>query len=187
MRALPATIGQSERVVEGVFNLRARVDGNDVGYGTIAAAGAHATILHWTRNDGEVRAGDLLLLDAGVEVDSLYTADVTRTLPVSGAFSDAQRRVYDLVYAAQEAGIAAVRPGADFRAPHDAAMAVLAAGLYELGILDVEPEVALRTRPPAPRALHAARREPHAGPRRPRLRRRRARSSTTASCARATC
>ncbi len=144
VRALPAIIGQSEREVEGVFNLRARVEGNDVGYGTIAAAGAHATILHWTRNDGEVRAGELLLLDAGVEVDSLYTADVTRTLPVSGAFSDAQRRVYELVYAAQEAGIAAVRPGADFMAPHDAAMAVLADGLYELGILDVEPEDALR-------------------------------------------
>jgi Xaa-Pro aminopeptidase len=151
VRALPQAVGRSERVIEGVFNLRARVDGNDVGYGTIAAAGAHATILHWMRNDGEVRAGDLLLLDAGVEVDSLYTADVTRTLPVSGRFSDAQRRVYDLVFAAQEAGLAAVRPGADFRDPHDAAMAVLAAGLVDLGILDADPAEALRP----DRQLHA--------------------------------
>ena len=63
----PTAQGRGERVIEGVFNLRARVEGNDVGYGTIAASGSHATILHWTRNDGEVTRGDLLLLDAGVE------------------------------------------------------------------------------------------------------------------------
>ncbi|HEV2427704.1 MAG TPA: M24B family metallopeptidase, partial [Acidimicrobiales bacterium] len=151
VRALPGAVGQTERVVEGVFNLRARVDGNDVGYGTIAAAGSNATILHWMRNDGLVRDGDLLLLDAGVEVDSLYTADVTRTLPISGTFSDAQRRVYDLVYAAQEAAMAEVRPGADFVEPHRAAMRVLAAGLVELGVLDVDPDVAVRQ----DRQLHA--------------------------------
>ena len=67
--------------------LRARVEGNDVGYGTIAASGPHACVLHWTHNNGEVRAGELLLLDAGVEGNSLYTADITRTLPVSGKFS----------------------------------------------------------------------------------------------------
>jgi Xaa-Pro aminopeptidase len=144
VRALPSAEGRGERVVEGVFNLRARVEGNDVGYGTIAASGAHATILHWTRNDGPVRRGDLLLLDAGIEVRTLYTADVTRTLPVSGRFSPAQRRVYELVLAAQEAGIAAVRPGASFRAPHDAAMAVLAEGLVKMGVLTEEPATALR-------------------------------------------
>jgi Xaa-Pro aminopeptidase len=79
VRALPSSIDRSERIIEGVFNLRARVDGNDVGYNTIAASGSHATILHWTRNDGTVRAGDLLLVDAGVEGHDLYTADVTRT------------------------------------------------------------------------------------------------------------
>jgi Xaa-Pro aminopeptidase len=131
-------------VIEGIFNLRARVEGNDVGYDTIAASGARATILHWTRNDGAVRRGELLLLDAGVECHNLYTADVTRTMPVSGAFSPAQRRIYELVLAAQEAGIAAVRPGASFTAPHEAAMGVLAQGLFELGILKVEPELALR-------------------------------------------
>ncbi len=148
VRALPIAIGRSERVIEGVFNLRARVKGNDVGYSTIAASGAHATILHWTRNDGEVRAGDLLLLDAGVECHDLYTADVTRTLPVSGRFTKPQREIYEIVLAAQRAGIEAVRPGAAFRDPNTAAMKVLAQGLYDLGILKVEPEEAMRTELP---------------------------------------
>jgi Xaa-Pro aminopeptidase len=84
--------------------------GNGVGYDSICAAGDHANTLHWIKNTGEVREGDLVLLDAGVEVDSLYTADITRTLPVDGTFTDAQREIYDAVYAAQQAGIAAVRP-----------------------------------------------------------------------------
>jgi Xaa-Pro aminopeptidase len=144
VRALPSAEGRGERVIEGVFNLRARVEGNDVGYDTIAASGSHATTLHWTRNNGQVRRGDLLLLDAGIECDNLYTADVTRTMPISGTFSPAQRRVYELVLAAQTAGIAAVKPGANFVAPHDAAMAVLAEGLFEMGILKEEPTLALR-------------------------------------------
>jgi len=144
VRALPLAQGRGERVIEGVFNLRARVEGNDVGYDTIAASGSHATTLHWTRNDGEVHAGDLLLLDAGVECHNLYTADVTRTMPVSGKFSPAQRRIYELVLRAQKAGIAAVRPGVPFMAPNDAAMRVLAEGLHELGILEEDPETALR-------------------------------------------
>jgi Xaa-Pro aminopeptidase len=144
VRALPTAIERGERVIEGVFNLRARVEGNDIGYGTIAASGPHATTLHWQRNTGDVRSGDLLLLDAGVEGHELYTADVTRTMPINGTFSPAQRRIYDLVYAAQSAGIAAVRPGAQFMDPHDAAMKVLAQGLYDLGILKEEPDYALR-------------------------------------------
>ena len=75
---------RGERLVEGVFNGRARADGNAVGYDTIAASGPHACILHWTRNDGPVVPGDLILIDAGVELDSYYTADITRTLPVDG-------------------------------------------------------------------------------------------------------
>jgi Xaa-Pro aminopeptidase len=144
VRALPTAIERGERVIEGVFNLRARVEGNDIGYGTIAASGPHATTLHWQRNTGDVRSGDLLLLDAGVEGHELYTADVTRTMPISGKFSPAQRRIYDLVYAAQSAGIAAVKPGAKFMDPHEAAMKVLTQGLYDLGILKEEPEYALR-------------------------------------------
>jgi Xaa-Pro aminopeptidase len=135
---------KSEREVEGIFNLRARVEGNDVGYGTIAACGEHACILHWTRNNGSVERGALLLLDAGVEGNSLYTADITRTLPVSGRFSKEQREVYDLVLAAQAAAFEQVKPGNDFMEPNRAAMRVLAEGLERMGILKVSAEEALK-------------------------------------------
>jgi Xaa-Pro aminopeptidase len=125
-----------EREVEGIFNLRARVEGNDVGYNTIAAAGEHACILHWVKNEGDVRPGTLLLLDAGVEAHTLYTADITRTLPVSGRFSREQRQIYELVHAAQAAAFDEVRPGRDFLEPNRAAMKVLADGLERLGILE---------------------------------------------------
>ncbi|MCI3245019.1 aminopeptidase P family protein [Streptomyces spinosisporus] len=124
-----------ERYVEGTFFLRARVEGNDVGYGSTCAAGPHTSTLHWARNDGPVVPGDLLLLDAGVETHTLYTADVTRTLPISGRYNAVQRKIYDAVYEAQEAGIAAVRPGARFRDFHDAAQLVLAGKLVEWGVL----------------------------------------------------
>jgi Xaa-Pro aminopeptidase len=135
---------RSEREVEGVFNLRARVEGNDVGYGTIAASGKHACILHWTRNDGKLEAGDLLLLDAGVEGNSLYTADITRTLPISGKFSKEQREIYKLVHKAQAAAFKRVKPGNDFMEPNRAAMRVLAEGLEKLGILPMSAEEALK-------------------------------------------
>jgi len=125
-----------EREVEGIFNLRARVEGNDTGYNTIAAAGEHACILHWVKNEGDVRPGTLLLLDAGVEAHTLYTADITRTLPISGRFSREQREIYELVHAAQAAAFEQVRPGRDFLDPNRAAMKVLAEGLERLGILD---------------------------------------------------
>ncbi|MFD7917878.1 aminopeptidase P family protein [Streptomyces sp. NPDC059740] len=136
VKVLDKAQATSERWIEGTFFLRARVEGNDVGYGSICAAGPHATTLHWVRNDGPVRSGDLLLLDAGVETHTLYTADVTRTLPVSGTYSEVQRRVYDAVYEAQEAGMAAVQPGAKYRDFHDAAQRVLAARLVEWGIVE---------------------------------------------------
>ena len=112
-RRLPEAVrrGRGERWVEGVFGLHARHVGNGVGYDTIAASGDHACTLHWIRNDGELREGDLLLVDAGVELDTLYTADVTRTLPVDGRFSDDQREVYEAVLEAQQAGIDAAQAG----------------------------------------------------------------------------
>ena len=133
VRALPTAL--TERVVEGVFNLRARVEGNDVGYSTIAASGPDACILHWVRNDRRIGADDLLLLDAGVEAVSLYTADITRTLPVSGSFTGAQLEIYTLVWEAQRAAFEACKPGNDFLEPNAAAMRVLAHGLERLGIL----------------------------------------------------
>ncbi|HEX3465386.1 MAG TPA: aminopeptidase P family protein [Candidatus Elarobacter sp.] len=133
VRALPSA--ETERYVEGVFNLRARVEGNDVGYNTIAASGPNACTLHWTRNDRRIGEDELLLLDAGVEAETLYTADITRTIPISGRFTAEQREIYDLVFAAQEAAIAKCAPGNDFLEPNRAAMEVLARGLERLGIL----------------------------------------------------
>jgi len=127
-------VRRGERLIEGVFNTRARLDGNTVGYETIAAAGAHACTLHWIRNDGPVREGDLLLLDAGIELDSLYTADITRTVPVSGTFSPVQRRVYEAVLEAADAARAIIRPGIRFGDVHDAAMAVIARRTREWGL-----------------------------------------------------
>ncbi|WP_456845242.1 aminopeptidase P family protein [Cellulomonas sp. P5_C6] len=145
VRALPDAIAhpRGERVIEGTFVGHARQEGNAVGYETIAAAGEHATTLHWIDNDGQVRAGELVLVDAGVEVDSLYTADVTRTLPVDGTFTEVQRRVYQAVLDAADAGFAAAVPGARFRDVHDAAMTVIAERLAEWGLLPVSAEEAL--------------------------------------------
>ncbi|MFD9130287.1 aminopeptidase P family protein [Kitasatospora sp. NPDC059571] len=145
VRELPAALRhhRGERWLEGVFDRRARAEGNGPGYETIVASGAHACVLHWIRNDGRLDPADLLLLDAGVETDTLYTADVTRTLPLSGTFSSAQRDVYELVLAAQDAGIAALRPGASFRDFHRAAMRVIAEGLADWGLLKVSAEEAL--------------------------------------------
>ena len=135
VRLLDADGPTPERAIEGAFYTRARVEGNDVGYTTVCASGTHATTLHWTRNDGRARPGELLLLDAGVETRNLYTSDVTRTVPVSGRFTPVQRKVYEAVFAAQEAGIAAVKPGAAFRDFHHAAQRCLAEHLVSWGLL----------------------------------------------------
>jgi Xaa-Pro aminopeptidase len=145
-RVLPAIAGnkRGERLVEGAFASRARLEGNGVGYETIAASGAHACILHWTRNDGDVKPGDLILIDAGVEMDSYYTADVTRTLPVSGTFTPAQRKVYEAVREAADAAFAIVKPGITFRTVHETAMAVIARKVAEWGLIPVTAEEALQ-------------------------------------------
>jgi len=145
IRSLPQAIehARGERVVEGVFHRRAREDGNGEGYDTIAASGPHSCYLHWTRNDGTVVPGDLILVDAGVEADSLYTADITRTLPVSGTFTEVQRRVYETVREAADAAFAAAQVGVPFRDVHGAAMQVIAARTAEWGLLPVTAEEAL--------------------------------------------
>ena len=137
-------IKRGERLIEGAFFTRARTDGNDLGYETIAASGSHACILHWIKNDGDVLSGDLILIDAGVEVESLYTADVTRCFRINGKFSHAQREIYELVYAAQRAGIAAVKPGVDFKEITTASHKVLAAGLEKMGVLPVSAEESMK-------------------------------------------
>lgn len=145
IQALPdaAKHARGERVVEGVFHRRAREDGNGEGYDTISASGPHACYLHWTRNDGAVVPGDLILVDAGVEADSLYTADITRTLPVNGTFNDVQRKVYETVLEAADAAFAVARVGVKFREVHEAAMKVIATRVAEWGVLPVSAEEAL--------------------------------------------
>jgi len=144
-RVLPTIGGQTrgERIIEGAFAMRARLEGNGLGYNTIAAAGAHACILHWERNDGDVSSDDLVLIDAGVELESYYTADITRTLPVSGTFSAAQRRVYEAVLEAADAAFAIVKPGITFADVHQTAMAVIARKTAEWGVLPVSAEESL--------------------------------------------
>jgi Xaa-Pro aminopeptidase len=136
-------VRHGERWLEGTFFRRARTMGNDIGYDSIVAGGQHATTLHWIDNSGPITPGELVLLDMGVEGHHLYTADVTRTLPVDGRFTDLQRELYDLVLASQEAALAVVRPGVKFRDPHDAAMVVLAQGLDRMGLLPVSVDEAL--------------------------------------------
>jgi len=147
VRELPRAVAhpRGERVIERAFEGRAREEGNGVGYDTIAAAGPHACTLHWIRNDGQVADGELVLVDAGVEVDSLYTADVTRTLPVSGRFSAAQREVYEAVLEAADAAFAVARPGARFRDLHQAAMEVIARRTAGWGLLPATVEESLAT------------------------------------------
>ncbi|WP_117214573.1 aminopeptidase P family protein [Allorhizocola rhizosphaerae] len=133
VRALPRA--GSERALEGVFWSRARLEGNDVGYHSIVAAGAHAAVLHWTENDGPLRDGELLLLDAGAETRTLYTADITRVLPISGRFTPLQRDLYELCRTANDAALAVLKPGRAYRDFHRAAMAVLSDGLVGMGLL----------------------------------------------------
>ncbi len=134
---------RGERVVEGAFFARAREEGNDLGYDTIAASGNNATVLHWINNNGTVDDGDLLLLDAGVEAESLYTADITRTLPVNGKYSQVQRKIYQAVLDAADAAFAVAKPGRKFRELHTTAITVLAQNLEAWGLLPVPLEEAL--------------------------------------------
>ncbi|WP_431709723.1 aminopeptidase P family protein [Glutamicibacter uratoxydans] len=147
---------RGERIVEGAFFARARAEGNELGYDTIAASGNNATILHWIRNNGTVREGDVLLLDAGVEAESLYTADLTRSLPVSGTYTPIQRKIYQAVLDAADAAFAAVKPGLKFRDLHQIATRVLAENLDAWGLLPVSLEEAL-----SPEGQHHRRWMPH--------------------------
>jgi Xaa-Pro aminopeptidase len=102
-------------------------------YTSIVASGANACVLHYVQNDARLKDGDLLLIDAGAELDG-YASDITRTFPVNGRFTPLQREVYEMVLAAQTAAIAAAAPGASWMAPHEAALRVLARGFIDFGL-----------------------------------------------------
>ncbi|MBL8377503.1 MAG: aminopeptidase P N-terminal domain-containing protein [Burkholderiales bacterium] len=103
-------------------------------YSSIVAGGANACVLHYVPNNAVLRDGDLLLIDAGCELDS-YASDITRTFPINGRFSPAQQELYEIVLAAQAAAVAATRPAAPYNAPHEAAVRVLAQGMLDCGLL----------------------------------------------------
>ena len=104
-------------------------------YGSIVAGGANACVLHYRADAAPILSGDLVLIDAGCELDG-YASDITRTFPANGKFSAAQRELYDLVLASQDAAVAATRAGARFVEPHEASVKVLAQGMLDVGLLD---------------------------------------------------
>jgi Xaa-Pro aminopeptidase len=122
-------------------------------YASIVGAGANACVLHYRAGDAELRAGDLLLIDAGAEYRN-YAADITRTAPVSGKFSVAQRALYDVVLDAQRAAVEEARPGRPFSAMHDAAVKVLTEGLIALGLIDGPLRTALKESSYRPFYMH---------------------------------
>ena len=138
-----AIAGGGERWLQGTFDRHARTHGNGVGYATIVGSGKHAPTLHWVRCDGPVLEDKVLLLDMGVEANSFYTADVTRTFPGGGTFSPIQRQVHDLVEKSHRAGLAAVGPGRPWTDFHHASMEVIANGLNDWGLLPVSVDEAL--------------------------------------------
>ena len=135
-RAMQATrAGRFEYEIEAELLHSFRRAGSQApAYTSIVAGGANACVLHYVDNDHLLHDGELLLIDAGCELDG-YASDITRTFPVNGRFSGAQREVYEMVLAAQDAAREATRPGAHWNEPHDAAVKVLAQGMLDLGLI----------------------------------------------------
>jgi Xaa-Pro aminopeptidase len=132
MRA--ARDGVKEYEIEALIDYTFRKNGGHPGYGTIVGGGVNATILHYVDNTEPLKKGELLLIDAGCEVDG-FTADVTRTYPIGAKFSPAQRRCYELVLAVEKACVAQVLPGNNIDAIHDQAVELLTRGMLDLGLL----------------------------------------------------
>jgi Xaa-Pro aminopeptidase len=135
-RAMQATQpGRREYEIEAELLHEFRRNGAQFpAYSPIVAGGPNACVLHYVFNDAPLHAGELLLIDAGCELDG-YASDITRTFPIGGRFSPAQREVYDVVLAAQKAAMDKVRPGSAWNEPHEAAVRVLAQGMIDLGLL----------------------------------------------------
>jgi Xaa-Pro aminopeptidase len=142
MRA--ARDGVMEYEIEALIDYTFRRRGGLPGYGTICGGGENATILHYVDNDRPLQKGELLLVDAGCEIDG-FTADVTRTYPIGARFSPGQRKLYELVLNTEKACIAAVRPGANIDGIHAIAVAQLTEGMVRLGLLSGEPETLIES------------------------------------------
>jgi len=132
MRATRPGLREYEVEAEIVHEFRRR-GAQAPAYTPIVAGGANSCVLHYVQNDAILKDGDLLLIDAGCELDG-YASDITRTFPVGGKFAGPQRDIYEMVLAAQAAAIAEVKPGAEWENPHNAAVKVLAQGMVDLGL-----------------------------------------------------
>ncbi|MEA3411576.1 MAG: Xaa-Pro aminopeptidase [Pseudomonadota bacterium] len=135
--------GKFEYEIEAELNYEFGRNGTVCSYPSIVGGGANGCILHYTENRDRLEDGDLLLIDAGAEYEG-YAADITRTFPVNGSFTDAQRAIYEVVLAAQLAAIGKVKPGNHWNDPHKAAVRVLTRGLVELGLLKGDPRKLIR-------------------------------------------
>lgn len=146
--------GQNEYQLEALIRYHFRSNGcTSQAYGSIVGGGDNATILHYVENNMPLEDGDLVLIDAGGEYD-YYAADITRTFPVNGRFSEPQKQVYEIVLQALEAGIEACRPGNTFDDVHQAAVRCLTAGLLELGVLEGDLETLLKEEAYKPYYMH---------------------------------
>ena len=133
MRASRAGMYEYEIEAELLYAFR-RGGAQAPAYNSIVAAGANACVLHYSANNAQTRDGDLVLIDAGCELDG-YASDITRTYPVNGRYTAPQKRLYELVLAAQSAALAAIAPGLPYSGAHEAALRVLSEGMLELGLL----------------------------------------------------
>lgn len=151
--------GLFEFEVQAEIEREFRKDGMEPSYTSIVGGGENACILHYVENRAELKSGDLLLIDAGSEHQG-YASDITRTFPINGRFSLEQGQLYQLVLDAQQAAIAAVKPGNNWDAPHQAAVRTLTAGLVELGLLQGEVDELIQE-PPKPEDGSAAKEAPY--------------------------
>ena len=126
--------GRYEFQLAAEFDYEFRTNNAQHAYSAIVGGGANGCILHYTENSDELIDGDLVLIDAGCEVEG-YASDITRTFPVNGKYSKAQREIYEIVLAAQKAAIKKVRPGNHWNDPHNAAVRVVTRGLIEIKLL----------------------------------------------------
>lgn len=145
--------GMMEWEVEAELLYEFRRAGGTPAYSSIVGGGANGCILHYTENSDRLKDGDLLLVDAGCELEG-YASDVTRTYPVNGTFSPAQREIYDIVLEAQHAAIAAAVPGAHWNEPHEAAVKVITRGLVDVGILKGKVSTLVREQAYRPYYMH---------------------------------
>jgi len=154
LRAMRAGLpGRNEADVEAELLHTFRSNHAVPAYEPIVGAGANACVLHYRANNAPIADGDLLLVDAGAEVDC-YASDITRTFPANGRYSTEQRAIYELVLAAQQAAIDEVRPGNSWIAPHDAAVRTITKGLVKLGLLKGTLEENLKNESYKPYFMH---------------------------------